>query len=102
MLTCLQFEFEIALRTTQLFTVSIVSTNLSKSFLSVYRSCPCYQKHSGPSALVPDDDSQNISFATMYNLQGDNGQHLGDYRLGSGKRQAYDTDIRVPFLVSSK
>ena len=31
---------------------------------------------------------------------GDNGQHLGDYRLPPGKRQAYDTaDIRVPFLV---
>ena len=30
---------------------------------------------------------------------GDNGQHLGDYRLTGGKRQAYDTDIRVPFLV---
>ena len=30
---------------------------------------------------------------------GDNGQHLGDYRLSGGKRQAYDTDIRVPFLV---
>lgn len=30
---------------------------------------------------------------------GDNGQHLGDYRLPGGKRQGYDTDIRVPFLV---
>ena len=30
---------------------------------------------------------------------GDNGQHLGDYRLPAGKRQAYDTDVRVPFLV---
>ncbi len=30
---------------------------------------------------------------------GDNRQHLGDYRLPGGKRQAYDTDIRVPFLV---
>ena len=30
---------------------------------------------------------------------GDNGQHLGDFRLPAGKRQAYDTDIRVPFLV---
>ncbi|XP_065885331.1 N-acetylglucosamine-6-sulfatase-like [Dysidea avara] len=29
----------------------------------------------------------------------DNGQHLGDYRLSAGKRQAYDTDVRVPFLV---
>ena len=30
---------------------------------------------------------------------GDNGQHLGDYRITPGKRQAYDTDIRVPFLA---
>ena len=29
----------------------------------------------------------------------DNGQHLGDYRLPAGKRQAYDTDVNVPFLV---
>ena len=29
----------------------------------------------------------------------DNGQHLGDYRLPAGKRQAYDTDVLVPFLV---
>ena len=32
-------------------------------------------------------------------FMGDNGQHLGDYRLPAGKRQGYDTDIRVPFLV---
>ena len=29
----------------------------------------------------------------------DNGQHLGDYRLPAGKRQAYDTDVKVPLLV---
>ena len=29
----------------------------------------------------------------------DNGQHLGDYCLTAGKRQAYDTDVKVPFLV---
>jgi len=29
----------------------------------------------------------------------DNGQRLGDYCLKCGKRQAYDTDAKVPFLV---
>ena len=36
---------------------------------------------------------------TFIFYMGDNGQHLGDYRLPAGKRQAYDTDIRVPFLA---
>jgi hypothetical protein len=29
----------------------------------------------------------------------DNGQHFGDFRMPAGKRQAYDTDVLVPFLV---
>ena len=37
--------------------------------------------------------------STYIFYMGDNGQHLGDYRLPGGKRQGYDTDIRVPFLV---
>ena len=41
----------------------------------------------------------NILDNTYMFYMGDNGQHLGDYRLPGGKRQAYDTDIRVPFLV---
>ena len=42
---------------------------------------------------------ENIQDNTYLFYMGDNGQHLGDYRLPPGKRQAYDTDIRVPFLV---
>ena len=29
----------------------------------------------------------------------DNGQHFGDHRIPAGKRQAYETDVLVPFLV---
>ena len=44
-------------------------------------------------------DEEGISDNTYLFYMGDNGQHFGDYRLPAGKRQAYDTDIRVPFLV---
>ncbi|XP_062501527.1 N-acetylglucosamine-6-sulfatase-like [Corticium candelabrum] len=44
-------------------------------------------------------DKQGILNNTYIFYMGDNGQHLGDYRLPGGKRQGYDTDIRVPFLV---
>lgn len=29
----------------------------------------------------------------------DNGQHFGDHRIPAGKRQAYETDVLVPFFV---
>ena len=44
-------------------------------------------------------EKEGIDKNTYLFYMGDNGQHLGDYRLPGGKRQAYDTDIRVPFLV---
>ena len=44
-------------------------------------------------------ETEGIAGNTYIFYMGDNGQHLGDYRLPAGKRQAYDTDIRVPFLV---
>lgn len=44
-------------------------------------------------------DEEGISDNTYLFYMGDNDQHLGDFRLPAGKRQAYDTDIRVPFLV---
>ena len=44
-------------------------------------------------------EKENIQDNTYLFYMGDNGQHLGDYRLPPGKRQAYDTDIRVPFLA---
>ena len=43
--------------------------------------------------------SEGIADKTYLFYMGDNGQHFGDFRLPPGKRQAYDTDIRVPFLV---
>ena len=42
---------------------------------------------------------EEIDNETYLFYMGDNGQHLGDYRLPGGKRQGYDTDIRVPFLA---
>ena len=44
-------------------------------------------------------EAEKIANNTYIFYMGDNGQHLGDFRLPAGKRQAYDTDIRVPFLV---
>ena len=44
-------------------------------------------------------ESEGILDNTYIFYSTDNGQHLGDYRLPAGKRQAYDTDVNVPFLV---
>ena len=41
-----------------------------------------------------DLDDNTYTFYTS-----DNGQHFGDFRMPAGKRQAYDTDVLVPFLV---
>ena len=41
----------------------------------------------------------NLTENTYLFYMGDNGQHFGDFRITPGKRQAYDTDILVPFLV---
>ena len=42
---------------------------------------------------------EGIEDNTYLFYMGDNGMHFGDFRLAAGKRQAYDTDIRVPFLA---
>ena len=42
---------------------------------------------------------EGIENNTYIFYMGDNGLHFGDFRIPAGKRQAYDTDIRVPFLV---
>ena len=44
-------------------------------------------------------EKEGILDNTYIFYSSDNGQHLGDYRLPAGKRQAYDTDVNVPFLV---
>ncbi len=42
---------------------------------------------------------EGIAHNTYIFYMADNGEHLGEFRLPPGKRQAYDTDFRVPFLV---
>ena len=37
---------------------------------------------------------------TVFVFSSDNGYHLGEYRLRSGKQTAFDTDIRVPLIVA--
>lgn len=36
---------------------------------------------------------------TYFIVTSDNGYHLGEHRLPSGKNTAYDTDVNVPFIV---
>ena len=36
---------------------------------------------------------------TYFFYTADNGQHFGSYRIPAGKRQAYESDVLVPFLV---
>ena len=50
-------------------------------------------------AIVETLDELDISKDTYIFYMGDNGQHLGDFRITPGKRQAYNTDVLVPFLV---
>ena len=37
---------------------------------------------------------------TVFVFSSDNGYHLGEYRLPSGKQTAFDTDILVPLIVA--
>lgn len=37
---------------------------------------------------------------TVFVFSSDNGYHLGEHQLPSGKQTAFDTDIRVPLIVS--
>ncbi len=36
---------------------------------------------------------------TYFIYSADNGQHFGDFRMPAGKRQAYETDVLVPFFI---
>src|SRR4029077_1836491 len=38
---------------------------------------------------------------TYFVFSSDNGFHMGEYTLSSGKQTAFDTDIRVPLIVSA-
>eukprot|EP00536_Pseudo-nitzschia_multiseries_P007211 jgi/Psemu1/256050/estExt_Genewise1Plus.C_1660073 len=42
---------------------------------------------------------QGLTESTYFIYTADNGQHFGDHRIPAGKRQAYETDVLVPFLV---
>jgi len=46
--------------------------------------------------LAVDGQAHN----TVFVFSSDNGYHLGEYRLRSGKQTAFDTDIRVPLVVA--
>jgi arylsulfatase A-like enzyme len=37
---------------------------------------------------------------TVFVFSSDNGYHIGQYRLHAGKRTAFDTDIRVPLVIT--
>ncbi|WP_031465071.1 sulfatase family protein [Sciscionella sediminilitoris] len=37
---------------------------------------------------------------TYFVFSSDNGFHMGEYRLASGKQTAFDTDVRVPLVVT--
>ncbi|WP_199514710.1 sulfatase-like hydrolase/transferase [Nucisporomicrobium flavum] len=41
-----------------------------------------------------------VAGSTMLVFTSDNGYHLGEYRLAPGKQTAFDTDVRVPLVVS--
>lgn len=44
-------------------------------------------------------DNLGLTEETYFMYTSDNGMHFGDHRMPNGKRQAYDTDVKVPFLV---
>ncbi|KAH3760332.1 Arylsulfatase A [Pelomyxa schiedti] len=44
-------------------------------------------------------DQMGIADETYLFYMSDNGFHLGQFRLPGGKRQAYETDARIPFMV---
>src|SRR5207253_11219533 len=44
--------------------------------------------------------AKGLNRNTYFVFSSDNGFHLGEYRLSSGKQTAFDTDIRVPLIVS--
>lgn len=50
-------------------------------------------------SLVDTIHDMGLEDNTYFFYTSDNGQHFGDFRLTAGKRQAYETDVLVPFLV---
>ena len=50
-------------------------------------------------SIVDTLRQQSLEDSTYFFYTADNGQHFGDFRIPAGKRQAYETDVLVPFLV---
>ena len=50
-------------------------------------------------SIVETLQEENLEGNTYFFYTADNGQHFGDFRIPAGKRQAYETDVLVPFLV---
>jgi len=50
-------------------------------------------------AIVDKLESLGILNNTYIIYTADNGFHMGEYRLLPGKREPYETDIRVPFFI---
>mmetsp|Transcript_5982 Transcript_5982/g.12525 ORF Transcript_5982/g.12525 Transcript_5982/m.12525 type:complete len:634 (+) Transcript_5982:81-1982(+) len=44
-------------------------------------------------------DMLGLTDDTFFIYTSDNGQHFGDFRIPAGKRQAYETDVLVPFFI---
>lgn len=44
-------------------------------------------------------ETKNLLHNTYIIFTSDNGFHLGQFAQGADKRQPYETDIRVPFIV---
>jgi len=44
--------------------------------------------------------AQGVADNTYLIFSSDNGFHLGEHRLGAGKQTAFDTDVRVPLIVT--
>lgn len=50
-------------------------------------------------SLVESLQQLGLEDNTFFFYTADNGLHFGDFRITAGKRQAYETDVLVPFLV---
>ena len=50
-------------------------------------------------SIVETLREESLEDNTYFFYTADNGQHFGDFRIPAGKRQAYETDVSVPFLV---
>lgn len=51
-------------------------------------------------SIVEQLQQQNLFEQTYFVLTSDNGYHLGQFAMPFDKRQPYETDIRVPFIVT--